>query len=91
MAENSDPVDRGKTALTELFENIRNKNTPVIVERIVSDIDGIVRMVRFPGWQDTPTGRREVSRNLRDVIMHRYRIKDADVFNRAYSYVGQYY
>ena len=91
MAESTDPVERGKAALTELFENVRNKNTPVIVERIVNDIDGIVRMVRFPGWQDTPTGRREVSRNLRDVIMHRYRIKDADVFNRAYSYVEQYY
>ena len=91
MAENGDPVDRGKAALTELFENVRNKHTPVIVERIVSDIDGIVRMVRFPGWQDTPTGRKEVSRNLRDVIMHRYRIKDTDVFNRAYSYVEQYY
>ena len=90
-AESSDPVDRGKAALTELFENVRNKHTPVIVERIVSDIDGIVRMVRFPGWQDTPTGRREVSRNLRDVIMRRYQIKDTDVFNRAYSYVEQYY
>ena len=91
MAESSDPVDRGKAALTELFENVRNKHTPVIVERIVSDIDGIVRMVRFPGWQDTPTGRREVSRNLRDVVMRRYQIKDTDVFNRAYSYVEQYY
>lgn len=91
FAESTDPVDRGKAALTELFENVRNRNTPVIVERIVNDIDGIVRMVRFPGWQDTPTGRREVSRNLRDVIMRRYRIKDADVFNRAYSYVEQYY
>lgn len=92
FAENSsDPIDRGKAALTELFENVRNKNTPVIVERIVNDIDGIVRMVRFPGWQDTPTGRREVSKNLRDVIMRRYRIKDTDVFNKAYSYVEQYY
>ena len=89
--KNADPAERGKAALTQLFESVRNKNTPVIVERIVSDIDGIVRQVRFPGWQDTPTGRREVSRNLRDVIMRRYRIKDPDVFNKAYSYVEQYY
>lgn len=89
--EEMDPLKRGKAALTELFESVRNSSTPIIVERIVNDIDGIVRGVRFPGWQNTPTGRREVSKNLRDVIMRRYRIKDADVFNRAYSYVEQYY
>ena len=85
------PEQKGKAALTELFETIRNRNTPVIVERIVNDIDGIVRIVRFPGWQNTPTGRREVSKNLRDVIMRKYRIKDQDVFAKAYSYVEQYY
>ena len=86
-----DPTVKGKAALTELFQSVRNDNTPVIVERIVNDIDGIVKIVRFPGWQNTPTGRREVSRNLRDVIMRKYRIKDQDVFNKAYSYVEQYY
>ena len=84
-------VDKGKAALTELFQNVRNDNTPVIVERIVNDIDGIVRIVRFPGWQNTSTGRKEVSKNLRDVIMRKYRIKDQDVFAKAYSYVEQYY
>lgn len=86
-----DPTARGKAALTELFQNIRNENTPVIVERIVNDIDGVVKIVRFPGWQNTSTGRKEVSRNLRDIVMRKYRIKDTDVFNRAYSYVEQYY
>ena len=88
---NDDPTSRGKAALTELFQSIRNEKTPVIVERIVNDIDGIVKIVRFPGWQNTSTGRKEVSRNLRDVIMRKYRIKDQDVFNKAYSYVEQYY
>ena len=84
-------VDKGKAALTELFQNVRNDNTPVIVERIVNDIDGIVRIVRFPGWPDTSTGRKEVRKNLRDVIMRKYRIKDEEVFSKAYSYVEQYY
>ena len=86
-----DPTVKGKAALTELFQSVRNESTPVIVERIVNDIDGIVKIVRFPGWQNTSTGRKEVSRNLRDVIMRKYRIKDQDVFNKAYSYVEQYY
>ena len=83
--------DKGKAMLTRLFERVRNDNTPVIVERIVADIDGIVRVVRFPGWQNTSTGRKEVSKNLRDVILKMYRIKDAAVFNEAYGYVEQYY
>ena len=83
--------DKGKAMLTRLFERVRNDNTPVIVERIVADIDGIVRFVRFPGWQNTSTGRKEVSKNLRDVILRKYRIKDVAVFNEAYGYVEQYY
>ena len=83
--------DKGKAMLPRLFERVRNDNTPVIVERIVADIDGIVRVVRFPGWQNTSTGRKEVSKNLRDVILKKYRIKDAAVFNEAYGYVEQYY
>lgn len=84
-------VDKGKAALTSLFQSVRNDNTPIIVERIVNDIDGIVKIVRFPGWQNTTTGKKEVSKNLRDVIMRKYRIKDKEVFDKAYSYVEQYY
>lgn len=86
-----DKEDKGKAALTVLFQSVRNENTPVIVERIVSDIDGIVKIVRFEGWQNVPTGRKMISRNLRDVIMRKYRIKDKEVFDKAYSYVEQYY
>ena len=77
--------------VTETVHDTAYVELPVIVERIVNDIDGIVRIVRFPGWQNTSTGKKEISRNLRDVIMRKYRIKDQDVFNKAYSYVEQYY
>jgi type I restriction enzyme R subunit len=40
-----DDEDRGKAALTDLFQEFRGKNTPIIVERVVDDIDEIVRMV----------------------------------------------
>lgn len=42
--------DRGQPAFMELFEEARNEDTPIIVERIVTDIDEIVRRVRFPDW-----------------------------------------
>lgn len=84
-------VDRGKAALTELFNGVKNSNTPIIVERIVKDIDDIVRIVRFDGWQDTVAGRKEVKKALRGVVSVKYKIKDREVFDKAYQYVEQYY
>lgn len=84
-------IDRGKAALTELFKSIKNANTPVIVERIVSDIDDIVKIVRFDGWQNTVTGRREVKKALRSIVSVKYKIKDTEVFDKAYSYIEMYY
>jgi hypothetical protein len=45
-----DPIeeqDKSKAALTELFQQVKNADTAVIVERIVADIDDIVQVVRF--------------------------------------------
>ncbi|MBZ0215835.1 MAG: type I restriction endonuclease subunit R, partial [Fimbriimonadaceae bacterium] len=52
------PEDQGMAALTELFREIQSGDTPKMVERIVVDIDEIVRIVRFPGWQTTNKGER---------------------------------
>jgi type I restriction enzyme R subunit len=83
--------DRGKAALTELFETVRNTDTPVIVERVVADIDEIVRQVRFPGWQQTAAGEREVQRALRKSLLKYKLHSDQDLFDRAYGYIVQYY
>lgn len=83
--------DRGKAALTELFEEARNEDTPVIVERVVNDIDAIVRLVRFPGWQQTSAGEREVKKALRKTLF-KYRLHgEEDLFEKAYGYIKQYY
>ena len=84
-------IDKGVAALTKLFTAVKNKNTPIIVERIVSDIDGVVKLVRFDGWQNTIMGRREVKRALRSIIRIKYKITDGEVFDKAYAYVEQYY
>jgi type I restriction enzyme R subunit len=84
-------VDRGKAALTELFQQVRNPNTPIVVERIVGDIDEIVRLVRFPGWQQTAAGEREVKKALRRSLLKYQLHQDVELFERAYGYVKQYY
>lgn len=84
-------IDKGKAALTELFNGVRNRSTPIIVERIVVDIDNIVKLVRFPGWQSTSTGKQEVKKALRSIVWIKYKIKDKEVFDKAYGYIEQYY
>lgn len=84
-------IDKGVAALTELFNGVKNRNTPVIVERIVADIDNVVKVVRFDGWQNTTPGRKDIRSALLKIIWNQYRIKDKEVINKAYSYVEQYY
>ena len=89
--EPATPEERGKAALTELFEEARNDRTPVMVERVVNDIDEIVRHVRFEGWQTTKAGEREVKNALRKTLF-KYRLhQDQELFERAYGYIRQYY
>lgn len=83
--------DRAKEALTELFNEVKSKGTPVIVERIVTDIDEIVKRVRFPDWQLTSQGERLVQKELRRTLL-RYKLHtDQELFDRAYGYIRQYY
>ena len=83
--------DRGKAALTELFEESRHEETPIVVERVVNDIDEIVRFVRFPGWQNTSGGEREVRKALRKTLF-KYRLhQDTELFDKAYGYIREYY
>ncbi|MBO6233481.1 MAG: HsdR family type I site-specific deoxyribonuclease [Clostridia bacterium] len=83
--------DKGKAALTELFNGVKNNSTPIIVERIVKDIDELVRVVRFDGWQNTTAGKQEVKKALRSIVWIKYKIKDVDVFEKAYKYIEEYY
>lgn len=83
--------DRGKAALTELFNEVKTGETPIMVERVVADIDEIVRLVRFPGWQGTQAGEREVKKALRKSLFKYQLHADEDLFEKAFSYIRQYY
>tara|TARA_R110001599_G_scaffold353775_1_gene597168 strand:+ start:4510 stop:7488 length:2979 start_codon:yes stop_codon:yes gene_type:complete len=80
-----------KAALTELFLELKTDQTPAVVERIVEDIDAIVRVVRFPGWQTTTGGEREVQKSLRKALLKYKLHKDQVLFDQAYAYIKEYY
>lgn len=83
--------DRGKAALTELFNEIKTPDTPIIVERVVTDIDELVRLVRFPGWQQTLAGERDLKKALRKALFKYKLHADEELFDKAYIYIRQYY
>ncbi len=84
-------LDRGKAALTALFEEAKSGETPIMVRRVVDDIDEIVRAVRFEGWQATHAGEREVKKALRQTLFKYKLHQDTDLFERAYQYIREYY
>ena len=57
---------------------------------MVNEIDEIVKIVRFPGWKDTPQGRNDVEKALRSVFVKK-KLLDNELFEKAYGYVEQYY
>jgi len=80
-----------QAALTELFLELKTDQTPAVVERIVVDIDAIVRQVRFPGWQKTSSGEREIQKSLRQALLKYKLHKEQVLFDRAYEYIKEYY
>lgn len=84
---------QARAALTELFESVRTEDTPIIVERVVNDIDeNVVAIVRkFKDAFKSVTARREIKKKLRSILWVNYQIKDQDVFDKAYSYIEMYY
>lgn len=84
-------VEDNKTALSELFKEVRNDQTPEIISRIVDDIDKIVKATRFPGWQNTTAGDREMKQVLRKTLLKYQLHKDAELFEKAYGYISEHY
>jgi type I restriction enzyme R subunit len=90
-ALSQDELQSAKAALTELFLEAKTDQTPAVVERIVNDIDEIVKVVRFPGWQSTASGEREVQKSLLKTLLKYQLHKDQLLFERAYAYIKEYY
>jgi len=74
----------GEKTIALIHEHVR-------VGTIHDDLDQIVRIVRFPGWQQTSAGEREVKKALRGALF-KYRLhSDKELFEKAYGYIRQYY
>jgi type I restriction enzyme R subunit len=84
-------IDPDRGALTQILEEYAPSNTPVIIENVVEQIDGIVRPVRGTGWQTSQPGDREVRRQLRLVLHNNGLPPQGVIFDRAYAYISEHY
>ncbi len=84
-------VSDDKHALTEIFLEFRTDTTPQIIATVVENIDNIVQVTRFDGWQNTHVGQREIQKVLRQAL-HKCRLhKDEKLFEKAFNYIREHY
>jgi len=84
-------LDPDRGALTQILEDYAPPGTPVIVENVVEQIDGIVKPVRGTGWQESQPGDREVRRQLRLVLKNNGLPPQGELYDRAYAYIREHY
>jgi len=60
------------------------------VENVVNDVDQIVRVVRFDGWQKTHAGEREIKKARRTLFKYKLH-QEQELFQKAYQYIEQHY
>ncbi|HVA84749.1 MAG TPA: hypothetical protein VNF73_00380, partial [Candidatus Saccharimonadales bacterium] len=84
-------LDPDRGALTQILAEYAPAGTPVIVERVVEQIDAIVKPIRGTRWQESQPGDREVRRQLRQVLHVNALPPQGDLFDRAYAYIREHY
>jgi type I restriction enzyme R subunit len=84
-------LTRTRAPSPQILEEYAPPGVPVIVAKVVEDIDALVRPIRNTGWQESQPGDREVRRQLRLVLKNSGLPPSGDLFDRAYRYVKEHY
>jgi type I restriction enzyme R subunit len=78
-------------ALTQIFEEYKPENAPVVIGDIVSEIDRIVKQVSYPGWAIKDDGKRIVRKNLLQVF-NKFKLPlKGEPLESAYGYIEMHY
>ncbi len=84
-------LDPNIGALTQIVNEYKPDDTPVIVDEVVRDIDSIVKEVRFTGWNQNQEGDKTVRKEIR-LVMARYGLPvTGPLFDSTYAYVSENY
>ena len=77
--------------MTQIFREFAPPDAPVIVEQVVTDIDTIVRQIRFTGWTSSQPGDRTVRNEIRKILRKYGLPVTGELFDRAYAYIRENY
>lgn len=86
-----DVIPDDKQALTEIFIEVKSDTTPQIIANVVEDIDKIVKVTRFDGWQQNYGGQRDIQKVLRQTLFRYGLHKEQELFEKAYGYIREHY
>lgn len=80
-------------ALTQIFHEYAPPGTPGMIEKVVHEIDEIVRQVTADntGWALTQKGDRAVRREVRAILKDHELHQVPALFDRAYEYIAEHY
>lgn len=84
-------LDPNIGALTQIVEQYKPANTPVIVTEVVRDIDSIARQVTYSGWNDSQPGDKAARKEIR-LVLNKYGLPPTGpLFDNAYAYISENY
>jgi type I restriction enzyme R subunit len=84
-------VDPRKGALTQIFEEYKPAGVPIVIERVIENVDALVQPVRGTGWQTSYPGDRMVKQELHLILKNNGLPPTGELFNRAYAYIQENY
>jgi type I restriction enzyme R subunit len=84
-------LDPNIGALTQIVEQYKPTNTPVVIDDLVRDIDTIAKQVAFAGWNESQPGDREARKQIR-LILTKYALPaTGPLFDNTYAYIRENY
>ena len=84
-------LDPNIGALTQIVEQYKPENTPIIVTDVARDIDSIAQAVTYSGWNDSQPGDKEARKQIR-LVLQKYSLPvTGPLFDNAYAYIRENY
>ena len=84
-------LDPNLGALTQIVEQYKPINTPVIVTDLVRDIDTIAKQVAYADWADSQPGDKASRREIR-LVLQKYSLPvTGPLFDQTYAYIREIY
>jgi type I restriction enzyme R subunit len=84
-------LDPNIGALTQIVEQYKPENTPVVIDALVKDIDAIAKQVAYAGWNESQPGDREARKQIR-LVLGKFKLPTSGpLFDNTYAYIRENY